>query len=72
MPEGKHISEQITALRGDFEHMIFHATAPNGGHGPQLAFDIALSAQFSRSGSIEVLYWAVNHEQTWITLQRSA
>ena len=57
---------------GDFTHFAFEAVAPAGDRPPQLSFDIGLSANFSAARSIQVLYWSVNHEQSWITLTRSS
>jgi len=40
--------------------------------GPTLSFSVALSANFSQATSVSLLYWAVNNEQTWITLSRAS
>jgi hypothetical protein len=37
-----------------------------------LEFNIAISASFSNASSIQVLYWPINSEQTWITLTRES
>ena len=38
---------------------------------PSLAFSVTLSEQFSQASSIRLLYWAVGHDQTWITVPRT-
>lgn len=39
---------------------------------PSLTFSVTLSEQFSQAASIQLLYWAVGHDQTWITVPRTS
>jgi hypothetical protein len=38
---------------------------------PVLEFSVTLSQQFSNAQSIQLLYWAVNNDQTWISVPKT-
>jgi hypothetical protein len=56
----------------DIASITFSTTAGSESVGPSLSFSVALSANFSQAMSLSLLYWAVNNEQTWITLSRTS
>jgi hypothetical protein len=56
----------------DISSINFTTTASSESLGPSLSFSVALSANFSQAMSLSLLYWAVNNEQTWITLTRAS
>ena len=56
----------------DISSITFSTTAGSESLGPKLSFSVVLSANFSQAMSLSLLYWAVNNEQTWITLNRAS
>ena len=56
----------------DISSITFSTTAGSESLGPKLSISVALSANFSQAMSLSLLYWAVNNEQTWITLNRAS
>ncbi|CAK0773785.1 serralysin [Gammaproteobacteria bacterium] len=56
---------------GDISSVDFTSGIDTDGTTPFLSLDVELSPTFSETQSIQVLYWAVNNEQTWITLSRN-
>ncbi len=56
----------------DVSSVNFTTIAGHDSAGPSLSFVVTLSTNFSQANSLSLLYWAVNNEQTWITLQRGS
>ena len=55
----------------DIQSFAFNALAGDAENSPSLEFDITLSRSFSNAGSLQLLYWAVGHDQTWINVPRA-
>ena len=56
----------------DITSLSFNSGFSQDGLTPLLSFSVELSSNFSNTNSIQLLYWAVNNEQTWITLTRNS
>lgn len=56
----------------DITNLSFNSGFSLDGLTPLLDFSVELSSNFSNTNSIQLLYWAVNNEQTWITLTRNS
>jgi len=56
----------------DITNLSFNSGFSPDGLTPLLDFSVELSSNFSNTNSIQLLYWAVNNEQTWITLTRNS
>jgi hypothetical protein len=59
-------------LEPDILSIAFATMDESSGVGPGLSFSVFLSANFSEAMSLSLLYWAVNNEQSWITLSRTS
>ena len=72
-PQQSGISDIEPALgtQPDITFLEF-CTGQTSDGGPALFFKIKLSASFSNSSSIQLLYWLVGNHQTWITIPRNA
>ncbi len=63
-------TEAVGAATGDVRSIVFKADAGTQDVPPTLSISIELSDGFSSASNIQVLYWNVNNEQTWVSLDR--
>jgi alpha-tubulin suppressor-like RCC1 family protein len=63
------IGDNAERINSDFS-LVNLTTGINEENVLFLEFNITISASFSDANSIQVLYWPINSEQTWVTLTR--
>lgn len=54
----------------DIKKLIINSTEGTKSDGPKINFEIQLSDEFSNLNSLQLLYWLVNNQQTWIAIPR--
>ena len=54
----------------DIKYLNFSALINSTTGAPSLYFDISFSENFSDALSLQLLYWKINEQQTWITIKR--
>lgn len=60
----------VTVMANDISNIDFNIKNQTGAN-PIIQFSVSVSSSYSNIRSIQLLYWLVNNEQTWVTLSRN-
>lgn len=66
------IFNQNIFAESDILKLSFTSSVPENYEPPFLSFSIELSSNFSNTNSIQLLYWPIGQDQTWVTLSRGS
>ena len=71
VPRGSNVQASNSSTTADLLAFEFSSLGGDDQVVPSLSFSVTLSEQFSQASSIQLLYWAVGNDQTWITVPRT-